>query len=306
MWDDFLIPHFFICERLVYMSTFFPHTESYNKPPLSVGDNRDENIIIDVLGNWIPECDLIYYGLLNSPHSNEFPKLRDTKIFKPRDIYLDHCFFSGDDLIRYLSTTDNSLAELDDRYLTVATTTALNHYTYVPCNETMFRHSIIELAYFDFVKSITLVYPWDLRKIDLHYLNSIIPYSVLSKFNIVSGNMLDYIKEKTNTKFTTIVCNTIQDVITLIDNPIIYRTNSSFFLLRNSSQTVSYNIENDPNNPSNTKIDFTELGNKEILSRIMDLEHGIPNSQMRFARYEPYLFDDAKPKDNENFYGSQR
>ena len=284
------------------MSTFLPHIDSFNRPPLSLSDNRDENIIIDVLGNWIPECDLIYYGLLNSPHSNEFPKLRDTKIFNPHDIYLEHCYFSGDDLIRYLSTPDNSLADLDDNYLTVATTEAFNHYSYVPCNETMIRHSIIELAYFDFVKSITLVYPWELRKIDFEYLSFIIPRTVFSKFNIVSGNMLDNIRSKTNIKYTTIISNSISDIITMIDNPNDYRTLSSFFLLRNSSNTVSYNIIDDGDKQ---KIDFVELGNNEILSRIMDLEHGIPKTQMRFARYEPYLFEDTRPNNDNDFYASK-
>ena len=286
------------------MSTISPHTESFNRPPLSLNDNRDENIIIDILGNWIPECDLIYYGLLNSNHSNEFPKLRDVKMINPRDVYLEHCYFNANDLIRYISSEDDTLIELDDKFLAVAIKEAIDHYSYIPCNETMLRHSIIELAYYDFVKSITLVYPWPIRPIDIKYLQSIIPHSIMQKITVVSGNLLEYIKSKTTIKYTTIICNSVSDIVTMIDNCDEYRTWASFFLLRNSSQCVSYEISND--SETSTRAVFAELGNDEILGRIIDPETGLPKSKMRFARYEPRLYSDSKPKEEDDFLASRR
>ena len=44
------------------MSVFAPREHLYNKAPLTSDTNRDETILIDVIGNWIPECDIIYYG----------------------------------------------------------------------------------------------------------------------------------------------------------------------------------------------------------------------------------------------------
>ena len=206
------------------MGVFTNRDHMYNKIPLSTGENRDKHILIDVLGSWIPECDLIYYGLLNSPYSNDFYKLNDIKIIKPHDIYLDTFYFSGDDLIRFLFSPDDNLADLSDEYLTKVTKSALDNYLYVPCNETMIRHSIIELAYFDFAKSITLLYPWNIRDIDIKYLNSIIPRSVASKFTLASGNMCDFIKSNSQNKYTTIILNSIETLNELIDNCDTYNT----------------------------------------------------------------------------------
>ena len=276
------------------MSKHTSHEDMYSKIPLSNNGNRDEHILIDILGNWIPECDIIFYGLLNSHYSEELYKLKHRAMFNPHDVYLDTCYFSGDDLIRYLASPDDTLAELSDEYLTKATTTALDKYMYVPCNETMVRHSIIELAYFDFVKSITLLYPWDIREIDYQYLKAIIPPTVLGKFKIVSGDMLGFIKSKYNTNiaYTTIITNSLSDVNELIDNCEEYKTNASFFLLRNNSDNVKSEITMVD---GEKEIQFIEIGTQEIMDKLMDHERMLPKTQMRFARYEPLLFSDAKP-----------
>ena len=56
----------------------FDHDDSfYVKQPLISGDNRDENLLVEVLGNWIPECDIVFYGLLQSDYERFFHKLRN-------------------------------------------------------------------------------------------------------------------------------------------------------------------------------------------------------------------------------------
>ena len=86
----------------------------------------------------------------------------------------------------------------------------------------------------------------------------------------------------------------------MIDNCDIYKTDASFFLLRNDSSNVKHDFTDDPNNPGKKIIDFEEIGTLEILNKLMDLERGVPKTQMRFARYEPVLFSEAKP-DPKNF-----
>ena len=78
------------------MSKFTNNNDIYSKPLLSGNSNREENFLIDALGNWIPECELIYYGLLNSQFADALYKLKNTSIFNPHDIYLDTCYFNGD------------------------------------------------------------------------------------------------------------------------------------------------------------------------------------------------------------------
>jgi len=284
------------------MGRYTERKDLYNQPPLFSADNRDENILIDILGNWIPECDIIYYGLLNSHYSEELYKLKTTSMFNIHDIYLDTSYFTGDDLIRYLASTDDTLAELSDEYIRNAIVTAIDKYYYVPCNETMLRHAIIELAYSNFVKSITLLYPWDIREIDYQYLKHIIPLSVLEKFKIVSGTMLGFLESKANsgTKYTTIISNSTEDINTMIDECDKYHTNESFFLLRNHSGNVKHEILEDPETPGKKIINFEELENVNIIGKLMDMELGIPKTKMRFARYEPNLFEDTQP-DPENF-----
>lgn len=281
------------------MSRFISREDIYNQIPLTLNDNRDEHILIDALGNWIPECDLIYYGLLNSHYSQSLYKLANTSKFYPKDIYLDTCYFTGDDLIRFLASPDDTLVELSDDYLNEATKTALDNYAYIPCNETMLRHALIELSYFDMVKSITILYPWDIREIDIEYLRSIIPHTILGKFKIATGSIPEYIKSRPeNTQpFTTIIMNSISELNLLIDNCSEYRTKSSFFLLRNHSGNVSYRlIEKD----GELVPKFDELGSMGILTKLIDEDRLIPKTEMRFARYEPLLFEDAKP-DPKNF-----
>ena len=283
------------------MSKFTNNNDIYSKPLLSGNSNREENFLIDALGNWIPECELIYYGLLNSQFADALYKLKNTSIFNPHDIYLDTCYFNGDDLIRYLASPDDTLENLSEASLNDMTKAALDKYFYVPCSETMLRHSIIELAYFDFVKSITLVYPWDIREIDYQYLKSIIPNTVLAKFKIVSGNIIDFLKSKkeSNITYTTIISNSIDDVNEMIDNCKEYNTNTSFFLLRNHSGNTVMEFSKDCENSNAQNIEFKEVGTVEIYNKLMDTERLVPKTQMQFARYEPMLFDDAKPRSND-------
>ena len=276
----------------------------YSKMPLSVGDNRDERILVEVPGNWVPECDMIYYGLLNSDYSDKLTKLQTKTRFTTRDTYLDTSYFSGRDLIRYLASPTDALADLSDEFIDDALKTAFEKYFYVPCNETMIRHAIIELAYYDFAKSITLLYPWKLRQIDIAYLRSIIPFSVMNKFKIVSGNLLDFLKDTPpDEKYTTMVLNSLSDVNTLIDQCEVYHTDAACFLLRNHSGNVKYRISEDPENPGTNKIDFEEIGTTEILDKLLDTERGIPKTQMRFGRFEPILFKDAEPDSTSIMYG---
>ena len=280
------------------MGSLRPH-DMYSQIPLSVGDNRDENILIEVLGNWIPECDLMFYGLMNSKYSEILYKLKNTKIINPKDIYREYCYFTGDDFIKYLYSDSLEMPELPEELLVDATKEALDKYLYVPCNETMLRHSMIELAFYDWIKSITLIYPWDIREIDYEFLKTIIPHSVLYKFRIVSGELLDFIKTDipTGIKYTTIVLNSLSDLNELIDNNEEYHTDETFFLLRNSSENVSFTLNT--SSEGERSLDFKEIGTEEVLLKLIDEKTLLPKTKMRFARYEPFLFSDAKPDPNE-------
>ena len=287
------------------MSRYTSREYMYTKQPLSTQDNRDEYFLIDVAGNWIPECDLIYYGLLNSSYSDNLYKLKNTIRINPHEIYLDTCYFESKDLIRYLASEDkNSLADLDDEYILSAIATAITMYTYEPCNEPMIRHAIIEAAYYDFVKTITLVYPWPIRPIDRLYLKSIIPNTVIGKFNLVTGPLIDVIRNnKISFKYTTIISNSHEDINEMIDKCNEYGTDTSFYLLRNHSGNVKFEMIKDPENEDKLIPKFTEIGTMEILSKLVDMNTGIPKTQMRFARYEPILFEDGKPNSNDFLLG---
>lgn len=283
------------------MTQLKPHEFSYSKIPMvSNNGNRDERFIIEVPGNWIPEVDIIFYGLLNSDKSDDFFKLNNITSIIPRNIYLDLCYFEAPDLIRYLKSRDDSLENISQSDIIEYTKVAIENYYYIPANESMFRHSIIEASYNDFIKEIVLLYPWDIREIDLEFINRIIPKKVIHKFTLLHANLLDLLKENAsngNDKFTSIICNDINDAIEMVNNQSLYGTSESFILLRNHSGNVKMSFNEDG------KPIFEEIGNYEVLSKIIDLNTGYPTSKMRFARYEPILFADAKPKNEDFLFG---
>ena len=209
-----------------------------------MNDERDESFLIDVLGTWIPECEIIFYGLLNSPYAEEFYKLRENSMFNPRDVYLDHCYFTAKDLVRYLSSVDDTLDDLPEEEINRAVQTALHNYTYVPSSETMIRHSIMEVMYHKFVKSVTLVYPWTPRPIDIMFLKRITPKTIFPKLNVASGSIPAVIHE-TKQRYTTIISNEIDQISFLVDHMKDYNVDSTLFLLRNHSENMKIQYNQD-------------------------------------------------------------
>ena len=129
------------------MALYTNRTNIYNKLPLDSNGDREEDFLIEVLGNWIPESDIIFWGLLNSEFSENFYKLRSHTSFDQRSVYLNTCYFRADDLVRYLSSVDDTLdRDLTDEEVKMYVQVALNNYTFVPSNETMMRHSIIPVT----------------------------------------------------------------------------------------------------------------------------------------------------------------
>ena len=272
------------------MSKFKSQRDIYSYIPLEVADNRDEYFLIDAIGAWIPECEIVFYGLMMSEYSNIFPKLKTMDKINPTDFYLDYSYLNAEDLIRYLASDNEEFANLSQDEITNALITAINNYLYVPCSETLLRHTILEAAYAPFVKSITISYPWELRDIDYQYVLRIIPESLQDKIYLRTGSQLDLIRSHANSnepQYTTIITNSIEDVKYMIENAESLKTSESFFLLRNHSGNTSMKQILD-------KIVFEEEGTRDILKMIIDPNTGFPNCKMRFSRYEPLLFNGVK------------
>lgn len=273
----------------------------YNRQPFTATDDREEHFLIDVPGIVVPECDFIFYGLLASNYSEELYKLREQSSFNVRDVYNNHMYFNAMDLIAYLSSPDETLDSCDADYLGELYTAALKNYDYSIANETMVRHAFIEAAMYDFVKTVSFVYPWEVRDIDLVFLSRILPDRVKKKVRHFSGTLMEAIKDRPHDIpfYTTIVSSSIEDVHDMIDHAKEYKTDQAFFMLRNHSGNTSFEMIPNPENPKEKIPHFEEIGTKEILEKLMT-ERGMPKGQMRFARFVPYLYSDRKPN-NENF-----
>lgn len=282
------------------MSRIKSHEYLYSKIPLSAADNRNERFIIEVPGNWIPEIDIIYYGLLNSSISSKFPKLRDMISVDSHELYLDLCYLEAPDIVRYLLSEDDTLINIPIEDIIKYVEIAIDNYQYLPSNETMLRHAIIEASYEKFIEEIVLVFPWKIRDIDRKYLSLIIPDRVKTKYSLMSGDLLSIIKNSKQS-YTSIITNSLDDVTELINNTELYKSSESFILLRNHSGNMK--IEKTVNEDGKNIETFKEIGTLEILSKILDMDTGIPTSKIRFARYEPILFQDANPKSNEFLIG---
>lgn len=273
----------------------------YNKQPFNATDDREEHFLIEVPGIFVPECDIVYYGLLQSEYSEELFKLREATVFDPREIYNDHMYFTGPHLIQYLASDSEELESCDADYLGHLYVTALNTYKYNPANETMIRHAIIEAAMYDFVKSVSLVYPWGAREIDIMYMSKILPTKVKKKLRYFSGSLMDAVKNRPDKIpfYTTILTNSIEDVNDMIDHASEYQTDQAFFLLRNHSENTSVSMVPDPDDPSKEIVQFDEEGSLEIMNKLFT-PSGMQKGLMRFARFVPYLYSDRKPL-NETF-----
>lgn len=278
------------------MGSAFHSSDIYMGRPFWSNDDREEHFLIEVPGAWVPECDIVYYGLLKSDQSEKFFKLRETTRFNPYQIYNDHMYFNAEDLIRYLYSPDLSLASLEPSFIRDTFITALNMYDYSIANETMIRHALIESALFDKVKSVSLVYPWGTRRIDSDFISRILPSEVRSKIRFFNGSLMEAIQDKPKDIdfFTTIVLNSMEDLNTCIDKRIELSTANSTFLLRNHSGNTSHTIVDDPKNPGQKQAVFQEIGTKEINEKLMTA-NGIPLTGIRWARFEPMLYQDRKP-----------
>jgi hypothetical protein len=139
----------------------------------------------------------------------------------------------------------------------------------------------------------------------MEYLYTFIPASILKKFYFVHGNVLNVLKDnrgvsKLDFSYTTLIMNSINDLITILANRELYNSMSTTFLLRNHSGNTEIYTEYDKT--LNKEIyKFREKYDREILERIVDLEAGIPLTENRFGRFEPMLFKDANPT-GETFY----
>ena len=264
----------------------------YNKAPLGNGENRDEYFLIDILGNWIPENEIIFYGLMNTSYSDYFYKLRTANGFTPDELYRDTAYFTGRDMIRYLSSPskDSIDTSLTDDECDVFVNLAYEHYTYTPCSELMLKHAIIGAGLNDFVKRITLIYPWDIRDIDVLYLRRTIPEVVRNKIELITGTVMEAIRNRSNRKYTSIVSNSFDDVKYMIDHREECGTDETFFLLRNHSGNTKIAYD------ENRNLIFDETGTTEIIERIIDPATGYPTCPIRFGRYEPTLYIDRKPE----------
>lgn len=269
----------------------------YTKQPLGNTENRDERFLIEVPGIWVPECDIILYGLLNSKVANEIYKIRNNSSFNIHEEYQKMAYFTIEDCIRYLVSSNEELdTDISEEDIVNYLREALINYKYIPCNETMLRNAIIEAALYPFIKEVTLVFPWKLRKIDMVYLYKIVPESIISKFNIKDSITISEIikqraEEKENEQYTTIISNEIEEIRYLINNLKELKLDAPLFLLRNHSRNtiLKYDENNEPY--------FEEVGDRDIFEKIFDPETGLPMTNTRFARFKPYLFVDMEPID---------
>jgi hypothetical protein len=180
--------------------------------------------------------------------------------------------------------------EMSDDEVERAMNVALSHYMYIPCSETMMRHSIMEIMYDNFVKSVTLVYPWAVRPLDVEYLRSITPEAIMDKLILTTGKIPDVI-EATDLTYTTIITNSIEDINLMVDDPKRYRVDSTMFLLRNhSGNMIMYK------NPEDGSVEFIEDNMDDLLPKLIDMKTGFPRSRIRFGRFEPQLYSDMEQR----------
>ena len=146
----------------------------------------------------------------------------------------------------------------------------------------------MNLMYNDFFKSLTLVYPWKPRPMDIAYIQGLTPPTIFKKILISEGSIKDTILNNPKVNYTTIVMNSIDEVLDIMSDPNKYRTDASVILLRNSSENSEKTYD------ENKKVIYKELKNREILTKLIDKKTGYLKCRTQFARFFPERFTTEK------------
>lgn len=283
----------------------FEYLNHIRDPLYPVGGNRDERILIEFDGILHSEAEDIFYGMkdcivLEAHGFHTYDRLLSYN--NPEKVYEEIGYFRPRDLIKYL----NDGNEIDDDEINTIIEYSKMNYDYSIYTFLNMLGALETLARTDYVKGITIVFT-NHRESDAKFLASMFDKELLTKkFSILESStdtvIQDMEKEmleatNKNIPYTTVITNEYQLIIDTLTDYRKYKTDTSFFLLRNHSQNMEQLIKGD-------SVYFNELYTDEITNiitggfsdkNIPDLSNINFPAKAKFGRFSPTPFKTDSP-----------
>ena len=283
----------------------FEYLTNIRDPLYPVGGNRDERILIEFNGILHSEAEDIFYGMkdcivLEAHGFHTYDRLLSYN--NPEKVYEEIGYFRPRDLIKYL----NDGNEIDDDEISTIIEYSKMNYDYSTYTFLNMLGALETLARTDYVKGITIVFT-NHRESDAKFLATMFDKELLTKkFSILESStdtvIQDIEKEmleaaNKNIPYTTVITNEYQLIIDTLTNYRKYKTDTSFFLLRNHSQNMEQLIKGD-------SVYFNELYTDEITNiitggfsdkNIPDLSNINFPAKAKFGRFSPTPFKTDSP-----------
>mgnify|MGYP004451155415 FL=1 len=283
----------------------FEYLNHIRDPLYPVGGNRDEQILIEFDGILHSEAEDIFYGMkdcivLEAHGFHTYDRLLSYN--NPEKVYEEIGYFRPRDLIKYL----NDGNEIDDDEISTIIEYSKMNYDYSTYTFLNMLGALETLARTDYVKGITIVFT-NHRESDAKFLAAMFDKELLTKkFSILESStdtvIQDMEKEmleaaNKNIPYTTVITNEYQLIIDTLTDYRKYKTDTSFFLLRNHSQNMEQLIKGD-------SVYFNELYTDEITNiitggfsdkNIPDLSNINFPAKAKFGRFSPTPFKTDSP-----------
>lgn len=283
----------------------FEYLNHIRDPLYPVGGNRDEQILIEFDGILHSEAEDIFYGMKNcivlEAHGfHTYDRLLSYN--NPEKVYEEIGYFRPRDLIKYL----NDGNEIDDDEISTIIEYSKMNYDYSIYTFLNMLGALETLARADYVKGITIVFT-NHRESDAKFLATMFDKELLTKkFSILESStdtvIQDMEKEileaaNKNIPYTTVITNEYQLIIDTLMDYRKYKTDTTFFLLRNHSQNMEQLIKGD-------SVYFNELYTDEITNiitggfsdkNIPDLSNINFPAKAKFGRFSPTPFKTDSP-----------
>ncbi len=267
-----------------------------------MGDNRDENIMVEFNGIIHSESEKIFYGMKDCMilEAHPFKTYQRLLQYDSDQVYEEIAYFRPSDLVQYL----NDGEEIDDDEINAIIDYATFNYNFSTATLLAMAGAIGNLFQTDYLKNVTFVMP-DQSENNFKYLldiytpkiidekcNFLIPDKGQSIIDAMKNELLNAANK--NTPYTTIITNEYKLILDVLKEYKKYKADTDLFLLRNHSQNMEQSIKGD-------SVIFKELHTDEIIgaingdvtkSKLENLDFPV---KAKFGRFNPFPYSTGSP-----------
>ena len=285
------------------MASVFDDLLPTSRDPLyPMGDNRDENVLIEFNGIIHSEAERIFYGMKDCIilEAHPFKTYQNLLNYDSDQIYEEIAYFRPYDLIRYL----NDGEKIDDDEINAIIEYANMNYDFSIATLLAMAGAIGNLFQTNYLKNVTFVMPDENLNNFLYLEDLYTPELIQTRCNFLipdkNQSIVDAMKEEllrasnANNPYTSIITNEYQLILDVLKAYKEYKADTTLFLLRNHSQNMEQSIKGD-------SVIYKELHTDEIIGAIngdvskSKLENLNFPVKAKFGRFNPFPYSTGSP-----------